>query len=303
MNLHSLRLFLAAARTGSVTRAAEALCISQPAVSASIKRLEQELGVALLAPNGRGILLTEVGHSLAAQADRLFRLEAEIERSVAAYKDGALGRLRIAATYLPANYLLPRMLARYKREFEQVEVELISTNSKRAFELLEGFEADLAFIGGGREAPPSIDSSVLLEDDMLFVVHAGHPLAGRSVSLQSLVREPFVIREDGSSSREKLLACCSMLNTGSPRIGLQVNGLSETIRAVKEGYGITFVSALEVRDDLKRGELAVVAVPDVQTKNPIAVCTRKDEPLWPAARRFSAIVFDQPSVSAMRDSS
>jgi len=292
MNLHSLRLFLAAAQAGSVTRAAETLSISQPAVTVSIKRLEQELGVVLLAPSGRGILLTEVGRSLAAQADRLFRLEAEIERSVAAYKDGALGKLRIAATYLPANYLLPRMLARYKRAFEQVEVELISTNSKRAFELLEGFEADLAFIGGGREAPPSIDSSVLLEDDMLFVVHAGHSLAGRSTSLQSLLREPFVIREEGSSSRERLFACCNMLGAGSPRIGLQVNGLSETVRAVKEGYGVTFVSALEVRDDLNRGELAVVDVPDVQVTNPIAVCTRKDEPLSPAARHFYAIAFD-----------
>jgi len=292
MNLHGLRLFLAAAQAGSVTRAAEALHISQPAVTASIKRLEQELGLALLAPGGRGILLTEAGRSLAEQADRLFRLEAEIERSVAAYKAGTLGKLRIAATYLPANYLLPRMIARYKRAYEHIEVELTSTNSKRAFELVERFEADLAFIGGGREAPQSIASRILLEDDMLFVVHAAHPLAGRSVPLPSLVREPFVIREEGSSSREKLIACCNLLNAGTLRIGLQVNGLSETIRAVKEGYGITFVSALEVRDDLKRGELAVVDVPDVRAKNPIAMCTRKGEPLSPPARLFSEIVFD-----------
>jgi DNA-binding transcriptional LysR family regulator len=292
MNLHSLRLFLAAAREGSVTRAAEALRISQPAVTTSIKRLEQELGITLLAQSGRGILLTEAGQSLAAQADRLFALEAEMERSVAAYKEGSLGKLRIAATYLPANFLLPRMLARYKREFEQVEVELTSTNSKHAFELLLGFQADLAFIGGGRQAPESIDSKIILEDDMLFVVHAGHALAGRASSLHALIHEPFVIREEGSSSREKLLACCSLLNAGAPRIGLQVNGLSETIRAVKEGYGITFVSALEVRDDIRRGDLAIVEVPDAHTRNPIAICTRRGEPLSPAARLFTQIPFD-----------
>ncbi len=292
MNLHSLRLFLAAAREGSVTRAAESLHISQPAVTTSIKRLESELGIALLAPSGRGILLTEAGQMLAEQAGRLFALETEMERSIAAYKAGTRGKLRIAATYLPANFLLPRMLARYKRAFDQVEVELTSTNSKHAYDLLQTFEVDLAFIGGGRQVPPSIEGKLVLEDDMLFVVHAGHPLAGGTASLHTLIHEPFVIREEGSSSREKLLACCSLLNAGSPRVGLQVNGLSETIRAVKEGYGITFVSSLEVRDDLKRGELAVVSVPEVHTRNPIVRCTRKGEPLSAAARLFAQIPID-----------
>jgi DNA-binding transcriptional LysR family regulator len=284
MNLHALRLFLAAAEAGSVTRAAERLRISQPAVTSQIKKLESELGLRLLEADGRGVRLTEAGRMLAERAARLFSLEADIERMLADYREGRIGAVRIAATYLPANHLLPVPLAAFRAERGDVGLQLTTVNSKAAFDLLLRCEADIAVVGGGRPAPDGLARTPLVEDAMLFAAPPGHPLAGRTVPLAEVVRHPFVLREEGSSTREKLLACCRMLNADPPRAGLTASGPYETIRAVKVGCGIAFVSALEVRDELDRGELMVIDVPDVTAVNPIALYTRKDEPLSPAAR-------------------
>ncbi|OUM96181.1 MAG: hypothetical protein A9Z00_07575 [Thermobacillus sp. ZCTH02-B1] len=284
MNLHALRLFHAVAETGSVTRAAGRLHISQPAVTAQIRKLESELNVSLLEADGRGVRLTEAGRMLAERAARLFSLEADIGRMLAAYREGRSGLVRIAATYLPANHLLPGPLAAFLDGRTDVELRLTTVNSKTAFDLLLRCEADFAVVGGGRSAPDGLERIPLLEDAMRFAAPPGHPLAGRSASLAEVVRWPFVLREEGSSTREKLFACCRALNADPPRAALTASGPYETIRAVKAGCGIAFVSALEIRDELARGELAVIDVPDVAVVNPIALYTRRDEPLPPAAR-------------------
>jgi len=284
MNLHALRLFHAVAGAGSVTRAAERLRISQPAVTSQIRKLEGELGLRLLEADGRGVRLTEAGRMLAERAARLFSLEADIERMLADYREGRSGAVRIAATYLPANHLLPGPLAAFRADRPEVELSLTTVNSKAAFELLLRCEADIAVVGGGRPAPGGLVRAPLLEDRMLFAAPPGHPLADRSVPLAEVVRCPFVLREEGSSTREKLLALCRTLNIAPPRAGLVASGPYETIRAVKAGCGIAFVSALEARDELARGELAAIDVPDAVAVNPIALYTRAGEPLPPATR-------------------
>src|ERR1700730_3703587 len=100
LNLHALRLFHHVAELGSVTKAAEQLNISQPAVTSQIKKLERELGLQLLSPQGRGILLTDAGTRLAIKSGRLFALERNIEQTIGDYKQGKAGRLLVVATYL-----------------------------------------------------------------------------------------------------------------------------------------------------------------------------------------------------------
>lgn len=279
MNLHALRLFHIVAEKGNVTRAAEELNISQPAVTAQIKKLEAEIGLVLLAPKGRGILLTEAGIQLAKQTRRLFSLEAEIEQYIEQYKKGHIGKLRIVATFLPANFLLPKWLAKYKQRYPDVEIELTTTNSSKAIDQLINYEAEIVFIGGRREFHPFINRMELFEDEMWFVVHKDHKFASKKVSLAETVREPFVFREEGSSAREKLVSLCKINNVHLPTVGLQINGLNETIRAVMEGYGVTFVSSLEVKDYIARGEVAKVHVDEIELRNPISLCTRKENEL------------------------
>ncbi|WP_228728300.1 LysR family transcriptional regulator [Brevibacillus composti] len=129
MNLHALRIFVEVAAKGSVTDAAASLSISQPAVSAQIRKLEAELGRPLLQAKGRGIALTAEGQFLFAKARRIFEWERELEREWVEVKAGRCGRLRLASTYLPAHYLVPSWIAAFKRRHEQVDVEILTGNS------------------------------------------------------------------------------------------------------------------------------------------------------------------------------
>ncbi len=290
MNLHALRLFYEVASRGSVTKAAEAMHISQPAVTAQIRNLEQELALTLLSPQGRGVGLSEAGDLVYTHAAKLFALELEMTRQFTAYREGTLGKLRLAATYLPANHLLPAWMAAFKSSHEQIELSLTTSNSRAAFNKLLYYEADLAFIGGSKEAPAGLLREELLMDELWFVVPGQHPLAGKTVSLAEMLQQPFVLREEGSSSRETLLAICRQYQVQFPQIGLQFNGQHETMRAVMSGYGASFISALEAAEYIHQQALARVHVDGIHAPNPIAVYRRSDEALSPACEQFLAHV-------------
>ncbi|RKP47391.1 LysR family transcriptional regulator [Cohnella endophytica] len=294
MNLHALRLFHHVAELGSVTKAAERLNLSQPAVTGQIKKLERELGLQLLSPQGRGILLTEVGLKLSRDAGRLFSLEARIEQTIDDYRQGGLGSLRIAATYLPANFLLPSLIADYKKQNAGIDLRFTATSSANAIELLLRFEADIAFIGGSQHTHPLLDRTLWHEDELWFVARKDHPFAGRRTTLAEIVEEPFVFREQGSYAREQLQALCAVKRVPMPNGGLQMNGFGELLRVVSEGYGIAFLSASEARDGLERGALKRIYVEDVKLMNPIFTYSRK-EPLSAQAVRFMDLLADRRS--------
>lgn len=295
MNLHALRLFHVVAETGSVTRAAEILSISQPAITAQIKKFEQELSLPLLKPEGRGIALTDAGEHFAVLAARLFAVEQQIEQYAAEYRDGGRGRLRLAATYLPANFLIPSWIAKYKQRYEQVEMKINTTNSSDALKQLLGVEVDLAIYGGlPEEHPDSIYAEELFQDELWFVVAPSHSYANQEVTLEEMTRIPFVMREEGSSTRERLLSLCRTYNAPAPSISLTFNGLHEAIAAVVSGYGANFVSSLVVKEQVRRGELARVMVTGVQLTNTIAVCTRKNETLSASVSNFIQMIRQNP---------
>lgn len=295
MNLHALRLFHVIASMGSVTRASETLNISQPAITAQIKKFEKELSFALFKPQGRGIALTDAGEELALLAKRLFAVEQQIEQFAQDYVNGTNGSIRLAATYLPAHFLIPTWIAKFKQQYEQVEMVITTTNSSDALKQLLNVDVDMAIYGGIAEAyPDTIQTEELFQDELWFVVAPHHPYANQQVSLSEMMKESFVMREEGSSTRERLLSLCRTYNTPAPTISLQFNGLHEAIKAVIAGYGANFVSSLVVREYVERGELCRVYVEGIHLKNSIAICTRKNEPLSASADNLIQMIRQNP---------
>ncbi|RAV19393.1 LysR family transcriptional regulator [Paenibacillus contaminans] len=295
MNLHALRLFHTIASTGSVTRASELLNISQPAITAQIKKFEKELMLTLLKPLGRGIALTDAGEELALLAKRLFAVEQQIEQFAHDYRNGTKGSIRLAATYLPAHFLIPAWIAKFKRLHEEVEMTITTTNSNDALRRLLDVDADIAIYGGiAEEYPDTILTEELFQDELWFVVAPNHRYANQRVTLSEMMKEPFVMREEGSSTRERLLSLCRTYTSSLPTISLQFNGLHEAITAVIAGYGANFVSSLVVREYVERGELSRVYVEGIDLKNTIAICTRKNEPLSASTRNFIQMIRQNP---------
>lgn len=267
------------------------LNISQPAITAQIKKFEKELSISIIKPQGRGIALTDAGENLALLAKRLFAIEQQIEQFAEEYRNGTNGHLRLAATYLPANFLIPTWIAKFKQQYEQVDMTITTTNSRGALKQLMNIEVDFAIYGGlPEEYPNTVHTEELFRDELWFVVAPNHPFANQQVSLFEMMKEPFVMREMGSSTRERLFALCRTYNAPAPRIALQFNGLHEAITAVVAGYGANFISSLVVRDYVERGELRRVYVEGIHLQNIIAVCTRKSEPLSAAAINFLQLI-------------
>jgi len=292
MNLHALRIFHEVAAAGSVTRAAGRLLVSQPAVTAQLRKLERELGLTLLAPHGRGVLLTDAGRVLAAEAARLFALEADVEARIADYKAGRSGRLRLAATVLPARRLLPSAAAAFRAACPGVEITLLTLNAREALRQLAAFEADLAIVGGIGGPQDGLLGTPLLDDELVFIVPAGHRLANRTADPAELLAERFVLREPGSAAGERLAALCRTAGLQLPRPALVVNGANEAVQAVAAGIGPAFVSALEAREAIERGEAAKVTLPGLSSRNPIVVYRREADPLPPAAAHFAAMLLE-----------
>ncbi|MEK4661298.1 LysR family transcriptional regulator [Priestia sp. FSL H7-0729] len=296
MNLHGLRLFHAIVRYGGVTRAAEELNISQPAVSSQVKKFERELGIQLFVSEGRRLVLTDAGVQLTGYAERLFLLEQDVENFVQDFREGKKGLIRLTATYLPSNFLLPGWIARFKQMHEDVEIIVSTTNTRLAFDQLLRYEAEIAVYGGSGITHAGVQWDELFDDEMWFVVHPDHPYAGKEIELHEMMAEPFIMREEGSATRERLVSLCTTNNLTAPRIALQFNGLNETISAVKAGYGANFISSLVVKDDVQQGRLARVYVRGVQLRNTVAVCTRAGEVLSPAAQHLVQLIRQEASL-------
>lgn len=286
MNLHALRLFHEVAAAGSVSGAADKLSISQPAVTMQLRKLEKELGFELTRPQGRGLALTEAGLWLASQANRLFTLEVDIERQCEAYLKGMTGQLKLAATYLPANFMLPAWIASYRQASPAVNVSVSSGNAQLVMAKLLQYEADIAWIGGHHSYPPSIVAVPCHEDELWFVAPPNHRLAGQTHTLAELSQEPFIYREQGSFTRDALLALYRTANTPPPPQAVQLDGPQETIRAAIQGLGITIASRMEVSRYITSGLLARIDTDIPPVVYPVSRCVRADDPLSPQASSF-----------------
>ncbi|MGN7400159.1 LysR substrate-binding domain-containing protein [Cytobacillus praedii] len=277
MNLHALRLLIKVAELKSVTKAADALSISQPAVTIQIRNLEKETGLKLIETVGRGIKLTKEGEFLVERALTLFDMEKDIENKLFQLKNGELQELRIASTYLPANFLLPVWLAKFKMDFPSVNVNLYSGNSNQVLENLLHYKSDIAFVVKEEWNNPDIHLDHLMDIDFWFIVPHGHKYDGQEVSLRELMTEPFLLREDGSSTREILFSLCKVYRVPIPRIGLQYHGLNESIRSVIAGYGTMLAPELAVREYWERGEIGRVIVKEIEVRRPVYICSRKND--------------------------
>ena len=230
MNLHGLRLFHIVAKTGSMTIAAEQLRISQPAITSQIKKFENENNITLFLPQGRGIRLTEIGKKLAKEASLIFELENRMETLIENYSQGKIGTLKIAGNYLTSNFLLPKWVSCLKKQNENVNIKITTLNTHEAVNSLIQYQSDIAVLGGGAtNYLDKIDVNKIIEDDIWFVSAPNHKYANKTVSLNEIMLEPFIMREEGSYMRAILKSICNTAGICLPNSMLEFDGLHEKI--------------------------------------------------------------------------
>ena len=288
MQFTALKSFAAAAQCRSFTKAAQSLRITQSAVSQQIATLERDLGAKLFDRLGRRVVLTENGQRLLDYAHRILALIEEARGEVSGGEAEVQGPLRIASSTIPAESVLPDILAAFREQYPDVFEQITISDSREALQAVEQGDVEVAFVG---EQPHQSGLSVepIGTDELLLVVSPEHPLAGRrNLSTKGLLGESLIVREHGSGSRhcvEQALHAHDVF-PDDLTIVMEANS-NEAIRAaVERGAGVAFLSRHIVQDSLAAGRLQHVRVRGLETVRTLYLVTATDRAPSPVLRAF-----------------
>ncbi len=250
MDVGALKSFVAVCRSGSFREAARERHVSQPGVSRHVQRLETELGVALLVRNRKRVVPTAAGSRLFAYAMDAVAAHDRVIESLARDDAAVEGELRIAASTAPGEYLLPGLLSQFTEIYPRVRPHVVVTDSGSAIAQVADSHADLGFTGM-RVAHPSLEWTVVAEDELVLVVPGRHPFAGRaSVDVSELKGLPFIEREPGSGTWTGLRRALERAGIKEPgyTLVMVVNSTHATLAAVNNGFGFSIVSSLATHE-------------------------------------------------------
>lgn len=260
MDLRLLVTYRTVVDRASFSAAAEDLEVSQPAVSAQIRSLEERLGQRLLDRGGRRVRPTEAGEVLYRYAQRIIQVEAEMERALAEVGDRVAGRLLLGSSTGPGEILLPGLCGAFAGTHPDVRVSLAVHDSQTVCQRVVDDEIELGFVGAARPLR-GLEAEPFVRDELVVITPPDHPLAGRdAVGLAELVGQPMLLQQRGSGVRAVLEA--AMREAGLRDRDLDVRmelGLQQSVKAgVLDGFGITVISRLAVEREVADGSLAAV---------------------------------------------
>lgn len=297
INIHLLKIFHTVARSGSFSRAASELAISQPSVSIQVGELERQFGVELFEPAGKSVRLTEAGRICFDYAGRILALIDEAQRAMDEVKGLRRGRLLVGATQTPGTYMLPGLLGRLKAEYPRLEVALRIDDPRKIQEMVLRHEVDLA-VTGWRIALPDLEAIPIAADELVLVTAPAHRFASLpEAAVGDLSGEAFIMRERGSGSRE-------ILDDALHRAGvyitptLELESVDAVKQAVAANLGVSMLSRYAIDLEVASGRLRVVPVRGFRVERTIWLVRHRDRQLPWAAQAFIALAAPPPAVEA-----
>jgi len=284
MDLSQLEVFLAVAREGRFSRAAEKLYRTQSAVSQSIRKLEGEIGEPLFDRSSRDGLLTDAGRVLQEYAERLLNLRNDAQEALVELRELHKGKLAIAANEFTALYLLP-VLAEFRRLHPMIKVTVQRALGSHIPDDVLRHNSELGVLTYDPQEP-QLHSVVVYLDELIFVVPPSHPLAGeRQVSIRQLGAESFVAHIVSSPYREKVIQTFKRHKTPL-HMDIELPTLQAIKRFVAMGNGVALLPEISVENELARGELVRIPVRELRLHRKLRLVYRKSASLSHAALAF-----------------
>jgi DNA-binding transcriptional LysR family regulator len=285
INLHQLKIFHTVARTGSFSRAAAELMISQPSVSIQVGELERQFGVELFEQVGKSVRLTEPGRILDDYADRILALIEDTRRAIDEVKGLRRGRILIGATPTPGTYLLPGLLGRLKEQYPSLEIALRIAGPRRIQEMILQHDLHLGVIAW-QVTFPDLVSVPLMTDEMVLVAAPSHRFAALpAVDITDLSGEPFILREHGSGNREVIDDALHRAGVHITPV-LELDGADMVKQAVCANLGVSILSRIAVELEVAAGRLRIVPIRGLQITRTISLVYHRNRRLPRVAQAF-----------------
>jgi Transcriptional regulator len=263
---------------GSFSRAAGKMFLTQPALTKHIKNLEESVNARIVSRGNTGISPTPEGKILYDYARRILKLRDEAREKILRARENESGNIFISASTIPATYILPRLLNEFKKQFPDIRAYIQTSDSEEILQMILNNQAEIGFIGK-KTYNKMLNVESLWKDRLVLAVPSGHTWQKREyVTLDEVSKEPFIIRERGSATRE-ILKEYLRKNTGLRLSEFNVIGEMGSSEAVKEGIiaglGVSILSIYAVGRELKRETLAEVTIADCDISRHFYLIYRK----------------------------
>lgn len=275
MELGQLEAFVQIAHLGSFSRAAEALFLTQPSVTARIQTLEKDLGEELFERGGRSIRLSDAGSVFLVYAERALKEVQESRDALESLRNAGLGQLRIGSALTISTYVLPHMLKAFRSCYPGVAVSIRTGRSDYILETVLADEAQLGLVRGLYH--PELETTHLYDDEVVLVTHPEHEFAaGGCAPIEAVGREPLIFFDKGSSYHGLIHGY--FRDAGIvPTHSMELDSMEATKKMVEEGLGIAILPRVSVERELGLGLLTEVAITGAPPlKRPIALISRRN---------------------------
>ncbi|MEX0682650.1 MAG: LysR family transcriptional regulator [Dehalococcoidia bacterium] len=285
MDFGQIEAFVQVSTHSSFSRAAEALQLTQPSITARIQALERELGEELFERGGRGVRMTDAGRVFLPYVERILQYLQEARDAVEEVRSVELGSLRLGSALTISTYVLPNILHRFCGEYPRVDVVVRTGRSEQVLNMLLTDEVQVAIIR--TLSHPEAEAVHLYDDEIILVAYPKHEFAasGRA-TIAEIAREPIVLFDRGSSYYGLIHDLFRKANV-IPNVAMELDSLEATKRMVEEGLGIALVPEVTVQRELKAGLLVRVDLADVEPlRRPIALLYRRNRKRSRAVQAF-----------------
>ncbi|MBI5196397.1 MAG: LysR family transcriptional regulator [Nitrospirae bacterium] len=257
MQDHKLKVFCTVAETKSFSKASEIIRLTQPAVSLQIQALEEIYGAKLFNRSGCIITLTPAGELLYKYAKDINTLYADADREIGKITGLVKGIVTLGASSTIGNYVMPTVISDFRKKFPKVNVHLLISNTKTIVEYLNAAGIDVGFVEGDVVKQKLLVEKIV-SDEMVIIMPPLHAWAKRPyVSISELTREPFIIREEGSGTRQIIEKYLTKHGIHPQNIKTTLTfGSTESIKsAVENGLGVSIISRWAAKKETRYGSL------------------------------------------------
>jgi DNA-binding transcriptional LysR family regulator len=298
MDLDQLHTFLEIVRLKSFSKAAQSCFRTQPAVSAQVRQLEQDLNAPLFERLGTKIALTPAGQIFAHYAEQILDLRRQAQDSINELERVPRGELVIAANEATCIYVLPRVFSEFKKQFPNVQILVDRSYGSRVVEAVVENQADF-----GITQLPVVEKRVQVakihSDEIQMIVPTGHPLAGlERVEAMNLAGQPLLLPKTGAT-RSKLAAWLEPAEEVTT-ISMELDSTEMIKRFVLAGLGVGFLAATHCMEEVAAGKLAAISLAPEPMVRQIGLIYRKDKALSKAALGFIEVALKNASAEASR---
>jgi len=288
-DLRQLEIFCKVAELRSFSKAARAVRLTQPTVSEHIASLEDAVGAKLFDRLGREVVLTRSGELFHRYARQFMSLKEETRQAFDELLGVGRGEIQIGASTIPGEYILPRIIGRFRHQYPQIAVRVLVADTETIVRGVVAGECELGIVGSHWKMPHLV-LQPLWDDELVLAVPAGHPWARRrQVSVQELLGEPFILRESGSGTRcimEEALRGSGISGARELNVVAEFGSSTAVKEGIIHGVGVSVLSVRAVEAEVKAGVLAALSIRGLDLKRSFYLARDSRRSISPLCKAF-----------------